>query len=361
MQVPNHERRIQTICLLILTAIAIAAALYWLKPVMIPFVLAYFFVTALNPLIDYQTRKLRVPRMAAIGLTFVLGALIFCLLWVGIAFSVGQLQEHKDAYMQSLKNFNERVSSNETIQLLKEKVGIDETTIKGEGTSSPLDLQKVAGKVVEGVYGIANAIIEVLSKGFLVIIFAAFLLVGGQSGKSPGGIWGEIQSLVRSYIVSKTLLSLATGALITIVFFSLNVKLALVFGLFAFLLNYIPSIGSIIATLLPLPVVLLDPDLGTASMALAFVLPMLIQVVIGNVLEPRILGSSLDLHPIVLLMSLIFWGMLWGAIGMLLATPITSVLKILLNKLELTAPIGDLLAGRLDTPDSSEKSSSPAG
>ena len=128
----------------------------------------------------------------------------------------------------------------------------------------------------------------------------------------------------------------------------LGVDLAMVFGLFAFLLNFIPSIGSIIATLLPVPVVLMSPSLSMPAAIMAIAIPGVIQFSVGNVIEPKIMGDELDLHPVTILLTLIVWGMLWGIAGMLLATPITAVMKILFSKNELTAPIADIMAGRLD-------------
>ena len=92
----------------------------------------------------------------------------------------------------------------------------------------------------------------------------------------------------------------------------LGIDLALVFGLFAFLLNFIPSVGSLIATLLPLPIVLMSPDVSVLVAVLAIGVPGGIQFTIGNVLEPKIMGDALDLHPVAILMALILWGMLWA-------------------------------------------------
>jgi AI-2 transport protein TqsA len=113
------------------------------------------------------------------------------------------------------------------------------------------------------------------------------------------------------------------------------------------LLNFIPNLGSIIATLLPLPVVLMNPEVSSTTAVLAFVLPALIQFTIGNVIEPNVMGSSLELHPVTILLALVLWGTIWGIVGMLLATPITAAMKILFERLELTAPVANLLAGRL--------------
>ena len=132
----------------------------------------------------------------------------------------------------------------------------------------------------------------------------------------------------------------------------------MVFGLFAFLLNFVPSVGSIISTVLPLPIVLVG-DYSVAIQILAIALPGAIQFIIGNVIEPRMLGDSMDLHPVTILLSLIFWGMIWGVVGTLLATPITAVVRILLEKGELTRPVAELMAGRsgAGSPTSGEPSS----
>ena len=101
-------------------------------------------------------------------------------------------------------------------------------------------------------------------------------------------------------------------------------------------------------TMLPIPVVLLAPDFSMTTLVLSVALPGAVQFAIGNVIEPKVMGNSLDLHPVVILLALIFWGMLWGTVGMLLATPITAVLKIVLERTALTAVMAEVLAGRLD-------------
>jgi len=128
----------------------------------------------------------------------------------------------------------------------------------------------------------------------------------------------------------------------------LNVKFGWMFGFLAFLLNFIPNIGSVIATILPLPVALIDPQLGTISKILVLVIPGSIQFVVGNIIQPKMMGESLDLHPIVVLLSLIFFGTIWGIIGMLLAVPITAVVNIFLQRFGYTRAISDLISGKTD-------------
>jgi len=134
------------------------------------------------------------------------------------------------------------------------------------------------------------------------------------------------------------------------------VEYALSFAVFAFVLNFIPNVGSLLATLLPMPIVILTPETTWVTWTLAFVLPLCVQVIVGNVLEPKIMGDTLGLHPIVILMALIFWGILWGIPGMLLAAPMTSVTKIILYRIEVTRPFARLMGGDLNainemTPD----------
>jgi AI-2 transport protein TqsA len=125
-----------------------------------------------------------------------------------------------------------------------------------------------------------------------------------------------------------------------------KMPLALVFGVMAFLLNFIPSIGSVIATLLPIPIAIIQYDSVWAITAIV-ALPGVIQLIIGNGIEPLVMGESLDLHPITVILSLIFWGLLWGIVGMFLATPIMAVLSIVLARFDETRPFAELLAGRL--------------
>ena len=154
----------------------------------------------------------------------------------------------------------------------------------------------------------------------------------------------EIELRIKGYIVTQTLISGATGILVWLILAYLGVDLALVFGLFTFLLNFIPSIGSVIAVLLPLPVVLVSPDITTTQAVLAIAVPGAIQLFIGNIIAPKVLGEALDLHPVAILLALMFWGALWGIVGMLLATPITAILKILMERFDLTEPLARMLS-----------------
>jgi AI-2 transport protein TqsA len=117
------------------------------------------------------------------------------------------------------------------------------------------------------------------------------------------------------------------------------------FATLCFLLCFIPTLGSIVATLLPLPIALVQYH-EAWPVWLVILLPALVQIVVGNILEPKFLGRGLDLHPITILLSLMFWGLIWGIAGMFLAVPITAVLKIVLHRHPLTHHFSEMMAGR---------------
>jgi AI-2 transport protein TqsA len=115
----------------------------------------------------------------------------------------------------------------------------------------------------------------------------------------------------------------------------------------AALLNFIPNVGSIIATLLPVPVILLSPDLSPAEEVLAVAVPGVIQFLIGSLVQPRLYGGALDLHPVTVLLALIFFGTVWGVVGAFLAMPLTGVLRIVLGRIPATRPLAALMTGDL--------------
>jgi AI-2 transport protein TqsA len=329
------EERIRTVCLLLIATVVVGAALYWLRPVLIPFVLSMFLALALSPLVDFQVNRLKMPRGFAVFGAFVLALVILSLLGYLITTSAVKVAANAGEYQAQFTLMVQRIA--ETLPL--DRLGINLDSVM----NIPI------GAVGSMLVTTTNALVNIVSNGTLVAIFVVFMLIGGGTAATrPTGTWSEVEAQTKRYIVYKALLSAFTGIAVGGVLSFLGVDLAMVFGLFAFLLNFIPSIGSIIATLLPVPVVLMSPNLSLTAAILAIAIPGAIQFTVGNVIEPKIMGDELDLHPVTILLTLIIWGMLWGIVGMLLATPITAVMKILFSKNEITAPIADIMAGRLD-------------
>ncbi len=346
----DREVRIQTVCQMVLATVAIVGVLYWLRPVLLPFVLAVFLVTGIAPLLELIQRRLRAPRIMAVAITFLLGIALLSVLWLVIWLSVASLLEDADMYRNRFHELVERISA----RLPEAPFAAGGAELDAPPAENPNadenELAAFTAKYVRtGMAEISAALMDVLASAATVLIFMFFLLLGGSSASLPQtGIWVEIVSKIRNYIVTKTIISVFTGGLFGLVLWLYGIPLAVVFALLAFLLNFIPSIGPILASLLPLPVILLSPELGVGAMALVIGLTASIQFVSGNLIEPKVMGDSFQLHPVAVLLSLMLWGVIWGIIGMILATPITAAMKILFERFDHTRPIAQLLAGRFD-------------
>jgi len=334
------ETRVQTVCLVLISTILTGAALYWLRPVMVPFVLALFISLGLRAGAEFLEQKARVPHSAALSATVLIGLAFLVLVATLFSVSVSELTNKAALYEDHVRELVTRASA-----LLPA-----EWRAQQQESFSQISVSSLGGLLART----ANAIANTLSNSFIVLIFVLFLMLGAGRGRRTDGMWGEAETRIKRYIATKATISFATGFFVGVTLFVLGVPLALVFGLFAFLLNFIPSIGSVLATLLPLPILAVSPEVSLQTAVLAIVIPAVVQLTIGNFIEPKIMGESLDLHPVSILLSLILWGMLWGILGMILSVPIMVVLKILCERFEGSRPIAELLAGRLDALVSSE-------
>jgi AI-2 transport protein TqsA len=325
--------RVQNTCLVILAVVATGFALYFLRPVLLPLLFALFLYLCLTPLIDFQMRRLRIPYGLALTSTTLLGGVVMLLI-IGIAVTaMSRMSSDVSTYQAQFSLFMEWLSSLVPQEKLR---GIDVTHYFRVSEAT------ISGFLSSAVYGLSNLI----SNSVFVVILAVFILIGrGRTVRQ--GLLADLEAHVQTYIAGTMLLSLATGFMVGLTLAILGVRYALVFGLFAFLLNFIPLLGPIVATLLPLPIALLSPELSVLSKILAIVIPGLVQFVMGQIVSPRLIGKSLALHPVTVLLFLLFFQMIWGVGGAFMSTPIAAVLKILFDHFSSTRPLSDLMAGEL--------------
>lgn len=330
----ERERKLQTICLLVITACCLGAVIYWMSTVLIPFVLALFIFQLLDPVVLWMTLRCRLPHALAVSLTLLLT--ISALVATSSIFtaSIGQLLGSTDSYVQQLEAWFEHLSARFP--------GVGERFRELSHTQ----LEQFSEGIGTFIAALTNSVIYILSQSTVVILFLMFLLFGSRSHTQPlPGVLEDINQKIRKYIQVKTAISLATGLMVGLILGALGVPMAVVFGLLSVVLNFIPNVGSIISTMLPLPVILVSPDVSRTEAVLAVLLPGVIQFLMGNVLEPQLLGDTMDLSPVVVLLALTVWTALWGGIGALLAVPITAVIQILCDKLDFTRPIAEVLRG----------------
>lgn len=206
---------------------------------------------------------------------------------------------------------------------------------------------------VEVLNGVTN-----FAKGlFLVLLYVLFFLIEqGAFGKKMRALgWdlgesnqlslvlNEINTAMRTYLGVKTFTSLVTALLSWIVLQSIGLDFALFWAFLIFLFNYIPTIGSITATALPAFLALVQFETLTPFLVVALGVTG-IQILIGNIVEPRLMGDSLNISPLVVVLSLILWSLLWGVIGMLLSVPITVATIIICAQFPNTRAIAILLS-----------------
>lgn len=419
-----HERKEQnyltTVSLAILAFVALAFALVYTRAVMIPFVLALFIVALVSPVQDFQVKRLRFPRIIAALLTLLVVLVIVALVSLLVTYTIQTVVSTARDYSDSMGYVVNKVLKPleliywEEEEPLKPQAapGVEPNTSSLHAAASDmatLDANDVAGvglnevasakrvrklntkqlvsdmkqHILNIATNAAGTIFGLISSVFFVVIFVMFLVMGRDPYATHSETQKNIIGKVRRYVGTKVIISFVTGLLVWFVLSRFGLPLASVFGILAFLLNFIPSIGSVISTLLPLPVAVAqfqvpvppvenevivglgqlgvqgpppEPEMMVAwgTVLLVTAIPGVIQVAMGNVIEPKLMGEGLNLHPVTILLALSFWGLLWGVVGMFLAAPITAALRIVLLQFDTFKPIGRLLAGDFSSAEPSE-------
>jgi AI-2 transport protein TqsA len=318
--------------LVVLAAVALAVVLMYTRVVTIPFVLAVFIIALVSPILDFQVIRLKFPRPVAVVVTLLIVAVIIALLCLLVAQAVQTIIDTARPYTDNFVNLATQVFPK-----------MDEWGIKLDQTKILSDL---ANRIPALVTNTLGSVLGFASTVFFVLIFGMFLLAGRNPHVVRSGVYADIDQKVRRYIATKAIVSTVTGLLVWATLAWIELELAGVFGILAFLLNFIPSVGSVISTLLPIPVAAAQFP-NPWLIAYVTVVPGTIQMLIGNVLEPKFMGEGLNLHPVTILLALSFWGLLWGIAGMFLAVPMTAVVRIILMQFDTLKPLGELLAGVL--------------
>lgn len=345
-ELADEQAWLITASLITIAAVAAAAALLYTRPVMVPFVLAVFVYYIVSPIADLLESRLHFPRWASTITTLLVVAGLIAFAGLLIATSMRGLLESADIYRERLVTMARRI-----VQVLDDQ-GIDlgQSGLLASIQQLPLArlLQTTAGPAL-----------SLVTNGFLVLIFVIFFLLGRRQEMVKSAVFREIDARIRRFLVLKFVISATTGALVGLILSILGLKLALVFGVLTFLLNFIPSIGSIVAVLLPLPIALVQYE-TVGPVVGVLVLPAIVQLAIGNVIDPKVMGRGLDLSPVTILVALVFWGLLWGIVGMLLAAPMTGILRIVLAQFATTRAVSELLAGRLPGSTGAREAGQPA-
>ncbi len=320
------------------------------QEIIVPFILAIFLSSIVAYPLEWLISK-KIPRILAIMIVIIIAVSILFGITMIFITSLNNFVLNIDNYQNNLTSFynssmiklTQVVSSNSLISN-----NIHDLNVMDEISSS------ISPSTIMGfVSGFIGSVRSLLTDIFLVVLAMLFILLEFSSFKYKVSLLNKIKpdtrkfvhrftESMRHYLGLKFLVSLATGIVITMFMYLIGLDYPFLWGIIAFLLNFIPTIGSIIASIPAIVLALIQ--LGYADASLVALSYLGTNLLIGNLLEPRIMGDGLGLSTLVVFVSLIFWGWIFGIAGMLLAVPLTMSVKIALESSPSTEHLGIMLS-----------------
>jgi predicted PurR-regulated permease PerM len=339
----SWQKILQFMAILIIT-IALVFILRTLQNIFIPIVLAVFLSYLFRP-ISEQLVKIKIPRVVSL---FIILAVITVIgrYWVQIL--INNTREFI-AFYPTL----ESQTLTTLTRWLQEYLHIETPNISSIMQSARLQ-ELFSSSVKISFSALGTFLLTLLILIFIYLSYGNYPnLIKKAFGKDSRRL-GEIFEMIRNinrqitqYFIVKTLISVGTGALTGLACAILGIKFAALWGFLAFLLNYIPYVGSIVAVILPILLSILQFPHSFKPFATGGVL-IGIQLFMGNYLDPEMMGNRFNLSPIVIIFSLFFWGYVWGIVGTFLAVPITATIKIIISNIEPLKPVAVLMSKRAD-------------
>lgn len=340
------SNRYMQIFLGIIVSIMVLAILKASKDVSIPLVLSFFTFLILSPIVR-KMDKLHIPQFFSI--TLVMALLLFIFVAVGwfVVITIDTLVKVVPFYADKITSLD----------------GLLSTRLSGildlpEGTSFlsalPVNWSNLA---INSLTSISGRFLSITKVVLLVYIFILFLLLERRSfvpkllaaiprnrGMKMAVLFERITRQVSKYLLLKSLLSALTGIMFFITAIVTGLDFPLLWGVLAFIFNFIPSIGSIIITSVTILMGIIQFAPDWSQVVYIAVLTISIQTILGNIIDPRLQGGQLNISPFVILVSLSLWGYIWGIPGMFISVPLTSVLQILCANIKTLRPAAVLMS-----------------
>jgi len=342
----HHPQKFPSSATFLVTSAAfviLVAGLREAQPILVPFLLSAFIaIIAMPPLVFLQHRG--IPK--GVALTLVIGSV------VGGGMLMGALVGSAvDDFSAQLPTYQTKLEA-QTVNLLNWLAGMG-IEISKEAINNLLDPAKAMKMAAQGL----NTLGGLLTNAFLILLTVIFILLEASSFPTklhlifddPTRSFKQLERFtdnIKRYMAIKTGTSLFTGAVITIWLWLIGVDYPVLWGTLAFLLNYVPNIGSIIAAIPALLLALVQ--LGPGAVLWSAIGYLVVNNLVGNVIEPRFMGRGLGLSTLVVFLSLVFWGWVLGPVGMFLSVPLTMTLKIALDSSEETRWMAILLGSEID-------------
>lgn len=338
------KSKTEQLLIILASFVIVVAGMKAAESIIVPFLLAVFISIVTSPPFFWLQKK-RIPKGISLLLVILFFLIVIFLIGVLIGTSVTDFTTKLPFYEEKLQDQTQAV-----ILWLTENKFI-EPDFELSRAFNPASVLQIVGDTF-------NQVGNLFADGFLILLTVIFMMleISGLPLKlkkiltKPDESISRFQAVfknINKYIAIKTWISLGTGILVYILLLIIGVDYAILWAVLAFVLNFIPTIGSIIA-LIP-PTLLTIIQLGFGEAAVVLVGYVVINTIMGNILEPKFMGKGLGLSTLVVFLSLIFWGWILGPIGMLLSVPLTITIKIVLDSSDETRWLSVMLG-----PDSTQ-------
>lgn len=369
--------RLIALGVLVISAFLLGLGLYWLSDLLEPLFIAFFAFFLLRPAAEFLSEK-RVPTWSSYAaVVFVFGAIFF---GIGLIFVDGaaKLRHDVEVYATSISDWYQNPEEDGWFRGSWLERGINDFA-REQGwvdASGRVDwsgnLQKqLVGPMVRASTAVFGGLGDVLGTLLIVLFYLIFIIL--ESVRFPERvkrafprrsdrvleIGRSIGNGIRDYVQIKTLISLGTAGISAIALWLFDVENWALWSTLIFFFNFIPYIGSIIASILPtlqafFPIVETTAEgevaqIATIDISTGIFIAVILagnQILWGNFLEPKLAGNRLDISPVALLIVVAFWGWMWGIVGMVLSVPLAVALKIILRTFSPTKPLAVLMSGR---------------
>lgn len=323
----------------------------WAKPVLVPLVLACLLAFLMLPLLRWLIDR-RVPAPIAIVVAQLASALPLAGLVLLFAATVGPVSASLPKYQQGIKE--QTVAS---LDKLVDMVGVPEKR-RAEIRTQINDrlVPELLDRGVSFVQQSLSAATSAVGYLFLTLLFSVFIQLEGTRIRARfRGAFGEHHPIldalngigedVRAYVVAKSVVGAVTAVAVFLFLELMGVDFSVFWALLAFPLNFIPTVGAIAASLPPILVAWVDPEMSSLSTLLVTVGLLGINAIIGSVIDPRYVGHAVKLSPLVVFVSMLVWGLLWGPVGMILAVPLMVSVKLVFQRIPALEPVAMLMRG----------------
>jgi predicted PurR-regulated permease PerM len=307
--------------------------------------IAAFIACAILPAHRWLVRRGIRPAVAGV---------LIVVIFLGFSFGVGQMTYYNlNDLKASLPKYEARLRQL-TKDATREIFGVE-----ADPLGAFIDAEERSGHTQNLLRTAVSNFFTFLSQMFVVLIYLAFLLAerggllrrlqaayGSERAPSVTAVVERIGASIEQYIGVLTWISMLAGLIVWAALWAFSVPYAFFWGFLTFALNFIPYLGSLVATVLPILLTLVDDDRSVGRTLGVLIVLVVIQNGIGYFIQPRLTGNRLDLSPLVIILSLAFWGTLWGIAGMILAVPLMVVIKTILQNIPQTKPIATLLSNQ---------------